>query len=220
MAEDHHRKRRLAVFISGTGRTLKNLLEHIEAGKVDAEVRLVVASTPSARGLQYAEKSNIPIHLVERKDFASREEFSENMFNICRDQDIDLVVLAGYIKLLLIPEDFTNRVLNIHPSLVPSFSGKGFYGHRVHEAALEYGVKISGCSVHFVDNQYDHGPVVMQKAVEVLEDDTPDDLNDRVFEAECEIYPEAIQLIAADRVSVDGRIVRILPAPEEEDDML
>ena len=119
--------------------------------------------------------------------------------------------MGGFLKRVTIPEDFANRVVNIHPALVPAFCGEGFYGHRVHEAVLEYGAKLSGCTVHFADNQYDHGPVILQRAVPVLDDDTPETLAARVFEAECEAYPEAIRLIAAGRVAVEGRRVRIRP---------
>ena len=202
---------RLAVFISGTGRTLKNILDRIDAGQLTAEVCLVIASTPNARGLQFAEKAGVPIQMIERKDFDSRDEYSETMFQFCRQARVDLVVLGGFVKLLTLPEDFENRVLNIHPSLIPSFSGKGFYGHHVHEAVLKYGVKLSGCTVHFVDNQYDRGPVILQRAVPVLDDDTPYTLNDRVFEAECEGFPDALQLIATGRITLDGRKVRIRP---------
>ena len=200
---------RLAVFISGTGRTLQNILDRIDAGRLTAEVCLVIASTPAARGLQFAEKAGIPIQVIESRDFESREEYSETMFQFCREARIDLVVLGGFVKLLTLPEDYENRVLNIHPSLIPSFSGKGFYGHHVHEAVLKYGVKLSGCTVHFVDNQYDRGPVILQRAVPVLDNDTPDTLNDRVFEAECEAFPDALQLIATGRITLDGRKVRI-----------
>ena len=118
--------------------------------------------------------------------------------------------MAGYLQLLPIPQSFNNKVVNIHPSLIPSFCGKGFYGHRVHEAALDYGVKVSGCTVHFVNSDYDNGPVILQKTVPVLDNDTAETLNDRVFyEAECIAYPEAIQLLAEGRVSVDGRRVSI-----------
>ena len=203
---------RLAVFISGTGRTLKNILNRIDAGQLSAEVCLVIASTPNARGLQFAEKAGgIPIQMIERKDFASCDEYSEAMFQFCREAKVDLVVLGGFVKLLTLPKDFENRVLNIHPSLIPSFSGQGFYGHHVHEAVLKYGVKLSGCTVHFIDNHYDRGPVILQRAVPVLDDDTPDTLNDRVFEAECEAFPEALQLIATGRISLHGRKVRIGP---------
>ena len=128
--------------------------------------------------------------------------------------------MGGFLKRVTIPDDFANRVTNIHPGLIPAFCGQGFYGHRVHEAVLEYGAKLSGCTVHFADNQYDHGPIILQRAVPVLDDDTPDALAARVFEAECEAYPEALRLIAAGRVKVEGRRVRILPAssrvPEAE----
>ncbi len=200
---------RLAVFISGTGRTLKNILDRIDAGQLTAEVCLVIASTPNARGLQFAEKAGIPIQMIESKDFDSRDEYSEAMFQFCREAEVDLVVLGGFVKLLTLPEDFEDRVLNIHPSLIPSFSGKGFYGHHVHEAVLKYGVKLSGCTVHFIDNQYDRGPVILQRAVPVLDDDTPDTLNDRVFEAECEAFPDALQLLATGRITLVGRKVRI-----------
>lgn len=200
---------RLAVFISGTGRTLKNILDRIAAGRLTAEVCLVIASTPYARGLQFAEKAGIPIQMIERKDFDSRDEYSEAMFRLCREAEIDLVVLGGFVKLLTLPEDFEDRVLNIHPSLVPSFCGKGFYGHHVHEAVLKYGTKLSGCTVHFVDSHYDRGPVILQRAVPVLDDDTPDTLNDRVFEAECEAFPDALQLLATGRITLVGRKVRI-----------
>jgi phosphoribosylglycinamide formyltransferase-1 len=118
--------------------------------------------------------------------------------------------MGGFLKRLDIPADYANRVVNIHPGLIPAFCGQGFYGHRVHEAVLEYGAKLSGCTVHFADNQYDHGPVILQKAVPVTSDDTPDTLAARVFEAECEAYPEAIQLIAEGRVVLEGRRVRVL----------
>lgn len=203
------KKLRIAVLISGTGRTLRNLIEKIAEGKLSAEIPIVIASTPNAKGLQYAEKENIPIRVIEKKDYTTREEFSEAIFSICREFNIRNVIMGGFVKLLAIPEDFKNRVLNIHPSLIPSFCGKGFYGSLVHEGVLKHGVKITGCTVHFVDNEYDHGPIILQKAVEVLENDTPDSLNDRVFEKECVAYPEAIQLLAEDRVGVEGRKVKI-----------
>lgn len=199
----------LAVLISGTGRTLKNLLERIEAGTLAADIRLVIASTPQAKGLQHAEQVNIPIKIIERKDHDSRETFSQAIFHHCDEADVDYVVLAGYIKLLAIPEAYKNRVLNIHPSLIPAFAGKGYFGDYVHQAVLQYGAKVTGCTVHFVDNEYDHGPVILQKVVEVSETDTVSSLNDRVFEIERVAYPEAIQLLAESKIRVDGRIVHV-----------
>ena len=199
----------LAVLISGTGRTLQNLLERIEAGTLGADVRLVIASTPQAKGLQYAEQAGVPIHIVERKDHDSRETFSNTVFRLCDEADVDYVILAGYIKLLSIPQEYKNRVLNIHPSLVPAFSGKGYFGDYVHQAVLQYGAKVTGCTVHFVDDEYDHGPVILQKTTEVFEMDTVSSLNDRVFEIERAAYPEAIQLLAEGKIRVEGRIVRV-----------
>jgi len=202
---------KLAVLISGTGRTLQNILQRITVKTLNAEVVLVIASTPGAKGLQYAERAMIPIRVIEKNAFPNQELFSESVFAACREFKVDYAVMAGYVKLLTIPADFENRVLNIHPSLVPAFCGKGFYGSAVHEAVIQYGAKLSGCTVHFVNNHYDQGPVILQKAVPVLETDTPDTLNDRVFETECDVYPEAIQLLAEKRVSVEGRRVRVRP---------
>ena len=210
-ATDHKSSFRIAVLISGGGTTLRNLIEKIAAGQLPVEIGLVVASSPTARGLQYACEARIPSCVIERKSFASQDDFSREIFDRCRQPGTDLVVMAGFLKRVTIPADFANRVVNIHPALVPSFCGEGFYGHRVHEAVLEYGAKLSGCTVHFADNQYDHGPVIVQRTVPVLDDDTPETLAARVFEAECEAYPEALRLIAAGRVRIEGRRVRIRP---------
>ena len=210
------KKLRLAVFISGTGRTLKNLLERILSEQLSAEIVVVVSSVSNVVGLQYAEEESIPVEIVERCQYGSLTEFSEANFDVCRAARADYVVLAGYLRRLEIPNDFENRVLNIHPSLIPSFCGKGYYGNIVHSKALEYGVKVSGCTVHFVDQEYDNGPIILQKAVEVYEGDTPNTLNDRVFAAECHAYPEAIELLAQGRVTVKGRIVKIAPLKDPQ----
>ncbi len=202
---------RIAVLISGGGTTLRNLIQKIEARSLQAEILLVVASTPKAGGLQFAEAAGIPSAVVRRKDFPSQHAFSDAIFDRCRQAGVDLVVMGGFLKQLTVPEDFTNRVVNIHPALIPSFCGDKMYGHFVHEAVLDYGAKVSGCTVHFADNEYDHGPVIVQKAVPVLDDDTPATLAARVFEAECQAYPEVLNLIAAGRVRVEGRRVRIAP---------
>jgi phosphoribosylglycinamide formyltransferase 1 len=204
---------RIAVLISGGGTTLRNFIDKIAAGTLPVEIALVISSNPAARGLQFAADAGIPSAVVERKAFADQDAFSREIFERCRKARVDLVVMAGFLKRVTIPEDFDGRVVNIHPGLVPAFCGQGFYGHRVHEAVLEYGAKLSGCTVHFADNQYDHGPVILQRAVPVLDDDTPERLAARVFEAECEAYPEAIRLIAIGRVSLDGRRVRIQREP-------
>jgi len=210
------KKLRLAVFISGTGRTLKNLIDLVRAEQLSAEIVVVVSSVSNVVGLQYAEEESIPIEIIERSQYESLQEFSEANFSLCRATRADYVVLAGYLRRLDIPKDFVNRVLNIHPSLIPSFCGKGYYGNIVHSKALEYGVKISGCTVHFVDQEYDTGPIILQRAVEIYEGDTPGTLNDRIFAAECQVYPEAIELLAQGRVTVKGRIVRIAPPKDQK----
>jgi formyltetrahydrofolate-dependent phosphoribosylglycinamide formyltransferase len=201
---------RLAVLLSGGGTTLQNFLDRIAGGRLRAEIAVVVSSKADAFGLTRARRANIPAFIVERKSCPSRDEFSDRIFAHCRDGDVDLVCLAGFLQLLHIPEDFRHRVLNIHPALIPAFCGKGYYGLAVHRAALECGVKVSGCTVHFADKEYDHGPIVSQRVVPVLDDDTPESLADRVFAAECEAYPQAIQWFAQGRLRVEGRRARFL----------
>jgi phosphoribosylglycinamide formyltransferase-1 len=204
-----HQPIRLAVLISGSGTTLQNLLDRSADGRLTANVACVVSSNASAFGLERARKAGVPAFVVERKSCASRTEFGARIFAHCREAGADLVCLAGFLQLLPIAEDFRNRVLNIHPALIPAFSGKGFHGEHVHRAALEAGVKVSGCTVHFADDQYDHGPIVSQRVVEVKDDDTPESLAARVFEQECEAYPEAIRLFAEGRLRIEGRRVRV-----------
>jgi len=202
---------RIVVLISGGGTTLKNLLAHIDAGQLNAEIALVITNNPKATGKNFAVESGIPFEVIQHNAFDSQDAFSEAIFRRCREVGAGVVVLGGFLKRITIPDDFTNRVTNIHPALIPAFCGDGMYGHHVHEAVLEHGAKLSGCTVHFADNEYDHGPVILQKAVPVLDDDTPDTLAARVFEAECEAYPAALQLIATGRVTLDGRRTRVAP---------
>jgi formyltetrahydrofolate-dependent phosphoribosylglycinamide formyltransferase len=201
---------RLAVLLSGGGTTLQNLLDRGAAGQLPAEVAVVVSNRADAFGLERALRAGVPPFVVERRECASREEFSRRIFDLCRQARADLICLAGFLQLLVIPDDYLGRVLNIHPALIPAFCGQGFYGHRVHEAVLVYGAKVSGCTVHFADNVYDHGPIVLQRVVPVLDDDTPETLAARVFEQECIAYPEAIRLFAEGRLRIEGRRVRVL----------
>jgi formyltetrahydrofolate-dependent phosphoribosylglycinamide formyltransferase len=198
---------RLAVLLSGSGTTLQNLLDRTADGRLAARVVCVGSSNAAAYGLERARAAGVPAFVVPRKECPSREEFSRRLFDPCREAGADLVCLAGFLQLLRIPDDYTNRVLNIHPALIPAFSGKGFHGLHVHRAALEAGVKVSGCTVHFADNEYDHGPIVLQRVVPVEDDDTPERLAARVFAAECEAYPEAIRVFAEGRLRVEGRRV-------------
>ncbi len=200
---------RLAVLLSGGGTTLQNLLDRIADGRLQAQVVCVLSNQPHALGITRARQAGIPAAVVESKACASPEEFSERLFRHCRDSRAELVCLAGFLQLVLIPPDFALRVMNIHPALIPAFCGKGFHGRRVHQAVLEAGVKVTGCTVHFADNQYDHGPIILQRAVPVADDDTPETLAARVFAEECTAYPEAIRLFADGRLQVQGRRVRI-----------
>ena len=197
----------IAVLISGGGTTLRNLLDKIREGTLEVDIRLVVSSSPTARGLEFARAAEIPTAIVQRKDCPTGEAFSQAVFGPCREAGVELVVMGGFLKHVPIPPDFEHRVVNIHPALIPAFCGQGFYGSRVHSAVLEYGAKVSGCTVHFADNQYDHGPIILQRTVEVRDDDTPETLAHRVFEQECEAYPEAIRRFASGRLRIVGRRV-------------
>jgi len=198
---------RLAVLISGGGTTLRNLIQRIGAKKLDAKIELVISSSPTAKGLDFARETGIPTLVVPQDKSRSPEEFSEATFGPCRQAGVHVVAMAGYLKLVPIPGDFANRVTNIHPALIPACCGPSMYGLRVHEAVLESGVRISGCTVHFVDNEYDHGPIILQRQVPVLDDDTVETLAARVYAAECEAYPDALRLIGLGRVTVeDGKV--------------
>jgi phosphoribosylglycinamide formyltransferase 1 len=202
---------RLAVLISGGGTTLGNFLTQIADRRLDAEVSVVIASRPDCGGLLVAEAAGIPACVVQRSDHADIGGFSRAIFDHCRAAGVDLVTLAGYLCRIEIPADFAQRVMNIHPALIPAFCGRGMYGRHVHEAVLARGCKVSGCTVHFADNEYDHGPIISQRCVAVHDDDTPESLAARVFAAECEAYPEAIRLFAADRLQCTVRIVHTQP---------
>jgi len=187
----------IAVLISGGGTTLRNLIEKVKLEALPVEIRLVISSSAKARGLEFAAAEGIPSLVVEKSNSLSDEEFSESVFGPCRKACVRYVVMGGFLKHVLIPPDFENRVINIHPALLPAFGGTGMYGLNVHEAVLKAGEKVSGCTVHFVDNEYDHGPVILQRQVDVLPGDTAETLQARVFAAECEAYPAALRRLAA-----------------------
>lgn len=195
---------RLAVLISGGGTTLTNLVDHIQRGTLRAEIGLVIASRPDCGGVAKAANAGLRCEVIQRKSFTSVAEFSAAIFDSCRAAQIDLVICGGFLALLQIPADFALRVMNIHPSLIPSFAGKGYHGEKVHEAVITRGCKVSGCTVHFVDDQYDHGPIILQKTVPVFDDDTPTTLAARVFEQECLAYPLAVSQFASGALRVDG----------------
>jgi len=188
--------RRLAVLLSGSGRTLENLLDRIAAGRLAATVAIVVASRPEVRGVDIARRAGLPVEVLPRED-RSTAAWSAAIFAACRSASAELVVMAGFLHLLEIPADFAGRVINIHPSLLPAFGGKGFHGEHVHRAVLERGCTVSGCTVHLVDDQYDHGRILLQATVPVLPDDTVSSLAARVFAAECDALPDAISRFQA-----------------------
>jgi phosphoribosylglycinamide formyltransferase-1 len=200
---------RIAVLISGSGRTLKNFIDLARAGNLPVDIRLVISSTPTAGGLSYARDAKIPTAVLQRKRFETDQAYGDAIFAACREAGVDLVTMAGFLKLAPVPDDFAGRVINIHPSLIPAFCGHGMYGRRVHDAVLAQGVKVTGVTVHFVDNEYDRGPIIWQQPVPVFDDDTQDTLAARVFETEKEAYPRVLNLFAAGRVHVRGRRVSI-----------
>ena len=196
------------MLISGGGTTLRNLLERIKAGTLAAEIAVVVSSNPKSPGLAMAQAAGIATEVITTKQSPQVPEFSQQIFAACDAANADYVICAGFLKRLQIPAAFHARVLNIHPSLIPAFCGSGMYGHHVHEAVLAAGAKLSGCTVHFVDDEYDHGPIIAQRAVPVIAGDTPCSLAARVFAQECELFPTVINWLAAGLVRIEmGRAV-------------
>ncbi len=200
---------KLAVLLSGGGRSLDNLIQYIRDGRLSAKIELVLSSSDKAGGVKIAANNGIPTRIITKKD-KSTPEFSAAVTAELDKVRPDLICLAGFMCFYTIPDQYEGKVMNIHPALLPSFGGKGMYGHFVHEAVLAAGCKVSGCTVHFADNVYDHGPIIVQRTVPVLEGDTPDTLAARVFEQEKIAYPEAITLFAQGRLQIEGKRVRVL----------
>lgn len=204
---------KLGIMVSGGGTNLQAIIDKIESGFLaDCRIVTVVSSRAGAYALERAKNSGIPAAVISKKDFSSVEEYDQALIEHFTKHDVGLVVLAGFLSML--GEGFVNayrnRIINIHPSLIPSFCGKGFYGLIPHIKALEYGVKVTGATAHFVDYEYDSGPIILQKAVEVKDGDTPETLQQRVMqEAEWEILPEAVRLYSEGRLVIEGRKVRI-----------
>lgn len=209
------KKLKLGVLLSGGGTTLLNLLERQKAGSLAGEVVCVASDRPGVRGLDRPREAgfpDIPTRVAEPpRDLAARPGWGADLLDWCGSHGADVVLMCGFLRLLPLPDAWVGRVLNIHPSLLPAFGGKGFHGEKVHQAALDTGVKISGCTVHFADQVYDRGPILVQRAVPVLEHDTAKTLASRVFGAECEAYPEAVALLAAGRVRLEQGRTRIAP---------
>ena len=209
------REKRIAVLVSGGGTNLQALLDAQARGEVHGgRIAAVISSNPEAYALTRAEQAGIPGYVMARKNYKSNQEMTLALVDSLRTLDIDLVVLAGFMTVLTreMPEAFPNAIINVHPALIPSFCGEGFYGLHVHEAALRYGVKLSGATVHFVNEDCDGGPIILQKAVEVLPEDTPERLQKRIMEqAEWVLLPRAVSLFCEGRLRVEGRTVVIAP---------
>jgi formyltetrahydrofolate-dependent phosphoribosylglycinamide formyltransferase len=203
------RQLQVGVLISGGGRTLLNLLDCIEEGSLQAEIPVVISSLAKARGVERARDRGLHVEIVRRKDFDSVEAFSRKITDVLEAHHVELACLAGWTCFWQIPERWLGRVMNIHPALLPKYGGAGFFGHHVHEAVLAAGETESGCTVHFANNEYDAGPIILQRKVPVQPDDDPDSLAARVFEQECVAYPEAIRLFSQDRLRIVGDRVEV-----------
>ena len=205
---------RIAVLVSGGGTNLQALIDAQQRGEIiGGEIAAVIASNHEAYALERAQKADIPTYVVARKAYSSSQAMTQALVERLQSLDIDLVVLAGFMVILTseMVQAYPNAILNVHPALIPSFAGPGCYGLHVHEKALEYGVKLSGATVHFVSEECDGGPIVSQKAVEVLPDDTPETLQRRIMEqCEWKLLPQAVSLFCQGRLKVEGRKVRIL----------
>lgn len=205
--------KRIAVLVSGGGTNLQALIDAEQRGEIpNGELALVVSSSPKAYALQRAANADIPAVVIDRKAYSSNQEMTIALAKLLKDNKIDLVVLAGFMYILTseLVSAYPNAIINVHPALIPSFCGDGFYGLHVHEKALAYGVKVSGATVHFVSEECDGGPIILQKAVSVQSDDTPETLQKRIMEqAEWKILPKAVCLFCDDKLSVEGRVVHI-----------
>jgi formyltetrahydrofolate-dependent phosphoribosylglycinamide formyltransferase len=198
---------RLGVLISGGGTTLMNILEYIKHGKLNAEVAVVISSRSTVAGVEKAKAAGLDVKIIRKKDYPEIDEFSKRIEEELVAANVDLIVQGGWLCLWKIPARYENCVMNIHPALLPSFGGEGMWGHHVHEAVLKAGCKVSGCTVHFCTNEYDKGPIIVQRACEVKDNDSPETLAARVFEQECIAYPQAIGLFAEGKLLVQNGIV-------------
>lgn len=193
---------RLGILISGSGRTMINIQELIKQKQLDAKIVIVISSRLETVGVEKAKAAGLPLEIIRTKDFPDLATFSRQIRKTLLKAKVDLVLQAGWLCLWKIPAEFENRIMNIHPALLPSFGGQGMWGHHVHEAVLKAGCKVSGCTVHFCTNEYDKGPIIIQRCCPVREDDTPDTLAARVFEQECIAYPEAIKLFSQGKIYI------------------
>ncbi|MGI5997115.1 MAG: phosphoribosylglycinamide formyltransferase [Lutispora sp.] len=204
-------KVKIGVLISGGGTNLQALIDNIEKGLINGEIAVVISDKKGVYGLERARKHGISAIEIDKREFNDRNDFMKAIINELESHEVELVVLAGFLSILSSDfiEKYRNRIMNIHPSLIPAFCGKGYYGQRVHKAVLEYGAKISGATVHFVDEGADTGPIILQEAVKVEEGDTPESLAARILNVEHRLLPQAVKLYCEDKLIIDGRKVRI-----------
>lgn len=200
----------IGVLISGSGSNLQSIIDKTKVEDINGQVKLVISNNSDAYGLVRAEKENIKGIFLNPADYEDNSQYEEDLIELLKAEDIGLIVLAGYMRILSpkFVKEFKNKIINIHPSLIPSFSGDGFYGMRVHKSALEYGVKVSGATVHFVDEGTDTGPIILQETVKIYDGDTPETLQKRVLEVEHRLLPEAVRLFCQDKLNIKGRIVK------------
>ena len=198
------KKINLAVLASGGGSNLQAIIDNIEAGRLNAQIKAVISNNSKAFCLERAKKHSIPAIHLSHKMFDTPDEFDAKFLSILKENEVDLIVLAGYMKMLSpeVVRTYKNKILNIHPALLPHFGGKGMYGIHVHEAVLNSGMKVSGVTVHIVDEIYDHGAIILQRCVPVEDDDTPESLAERVLKVEHQLYSQAIQLFAQDKIEI------------------
>ena len=196
----------IGVLVSGSGTNLQAIIEAIEAGKIEGKICIVISDNPNAYAIKRAKKYNIKTQYINYKEFSNREEYDKKIISVLKEKDCDLVVLAGYMKILTpyFINAYKNKIMNIHPALLPSFPGL-----HVQKKAIDHGVKVSGCTVHFVDEGLDSGPIIIQQVVEVKDDDTEESLAERILREEHRIYPRAIQLFSEGKLIIKGRRVFI-----------
>jgi phosphoribosylglycinamide formyltransferase 1 len=201
---------KIGVLLSGSGSNFQQIINQVEAGTINGEIVVAISNKKEAYGLERASQKNIPCLFIDATKY-SDDEYHECLLAELESKGVELVVLAGYIKILnkKFIDKYRHKIINIHPSLIPSFCGKKYYGIKVHQAAIAYGVKVSGATVHFVDEEADHGPIIIQKVVEVIDQDTPESLAKRILSVEHEILPEAVRLYCEGRLVIEGRKVII-----------
>ncbi|NLK44416.1 MAG: phosphoribosylglycinamide formyltransferase [Tissierellia bacterium] len=202
---------RIGVLISGGGTNLQAIMDNIKDGNINGKIELIISNKENAYGLVRGRKANIDTLYLDRKQFKREEEYNLELVKNFKEKNVQLIILAGYLRVLSkdFIQEFSGRIINIHPSLIPSFCGKGFYGERVHKAVLDYGVKITGATVHFVDEGTDTGPIILQEAVKVEDRDNLDTLKEKVLEVEHKILVQAVKLYCENRLSIEGRKVII-----------